>query len=115
MEPQATAMPAIQLMLPSKAWAMVPGTAKIITAMSDVPEVTRMEMCAMEIIIGTMMKPPPTHVGVVRNPKQVDALMELGVYSKVVVASATEPVAVLEAALAANGGKEYDLDRKSVV
>lgn len=48
-------------------------------------------------------------VGVVRNPKQVDALMELGVYHKVIVASATEPVAVLEAALAANGGKEYDV------
>ncbi|MBQ3552985.1 MAG: L-erythro-3,5-diaminohexanoate dehydrogenase [Clostridia bacterium] len=48
-------------------------------------------------------------VGVVRNPKQVDALMELGVYNKVVVASATEPIAVLEAALAANDGKEYDI------
>lgn len=48
-------------------------------------------------------------VGVVRNPKQVDALMELGVYHKVIVASATEPVAVLEAALAANGGREYDV------
>ena len=47
-------------------------------------------------------------VGVVRNPKQVDALMDLGVYNKVIVASATEPVAVLEAALAANDGKEYD-------
>ena len=29
-------------------------------------------------------------VGVVRNPKQVDALMDLGVYHKVIVASATE-------------------------
>jgi L-erythro-3,5-diaminohexanoate dehydrogenase len=48
-------------------------------------------------------------VGVVRNPKQVDALMELGVYHKVIVASATEPVAVLEAALAANDGEEYDV------
>ncbi len=48
-------------------------------------------------------------VGVVRNPKQVPALMELGVYHEVVVASATEPVSVLNAALAANGGKEYDL------
>ena len=48
-------------------------------------------------------------VGVVRNPKQVDALMELGVYNKVIVASATEPAAVLEAALAANGGREYDV------
>lgn len=48
-------------------------------------------------------------VGVVRNPKQVDALMELGVYHKVIVASATEPVAVLEAALAANDGREYDV------
>ncbi len=48
-------------------------------------------------------------VGVVRNPKQVDALMELGVYHKVIVASATEPVAVLDNALAANDGKEYDL------
>ncbi len=48
-------------------------------------------------------------VGVVRNPKQVESLMELGVYHKVIVASATEPVAVLEAALAANGGREYDV------
>ena len=48
-------------------------------------------------------------VGVVRNPKQVAGLMELGVYNKVVVASATEPVAVMDAALAANDGKEYDI------
>lgn len=48
-------------------------------------------------------------VGVVRNPAQVDSLMELGVYNKVIVASATEPIAVLEAALAANDGKEYDI------
>ena len=48
-------------------------------------------------------------VGVVRNPKQVPALMELGVYNKVIVASATEPVAVLNEALAANDGKEYDI------
>ena len=58
-----------------------------------------------------MKKVGPTGnvVGLVRNPKQVPALMELGVYHKVIVASATEPVAVLEAALAANGGKEYDI------
>ena len=48
-------------------------------------------------------------VGVVRNPAQVPALMELGVYNKVIVASATEPSAVLDAALAANDGKEYDI------
>ena len=48
-------------------------------------------------------------VGVVRNPAQVPALMELGVYNKVIVASATEPNAVLDAALAANDGKEYDI------
>ena len=48
-------------------------------------------------------------VGVVRNPAQVPALMELGVYHKVIVASATEPVAVLEKALEANDGREYDL------
>ncbi len=46
-------------------------------------------------------------VGVVRNPAQVAGLMDLGVYSKVIVASATEPVAVLEKALEANNGKEY--------
>ena len=45
----------------------------------------------------------------VRNPAQVPALMELGVYNKVIVASATEPIAVLDAALAANDGKEYDI------
>lgn len=48
-------------------------------------------------------------VGVVRNPAQVAGLMDLGVYSKVIVASATEPVAVLEKALEANNGKEYDV------
>lgn len=48
-------------------------------------------------------------VGVVRNPAQVAALEELGVYNKVIVSSATEPVAVLEKALEANDGKEYDL------
>lgn len=48
-------------------------------------------------------------VGVVRNPAQVPALMELGVYNKVIVVSATEPIAVLDAALAANDGKEYDI------
>ena len=48
-------------------------------------------------------------VGVVRSPAQVPALMELGVYNKVIVASATEPIAVLDAALAANDGKEYDI------
>ena len=58
-----------------------------------------------------MKKVGPTGnvVGLVLNPKQVPALMELGVYHKVIVASATEPVAVLEAALAANDGKEYDI------
>ena len=48
-------------------------------------------------------------VGLVRNPAQVPARMELGVYNKIIVASATEPVAVLEKALEANDGKEYDL------
>ena len=48
-------------------------------------------------------------VGVVRNPKQVPDLMELGVYTDVIVADCTKPVEVMDAALAANGGKEYDL------
>ena len=48
-------------------------------------------------------------VGVVRNPKQVPALMDLGVYTDVIVADCTKPVEVLDAALAANDGKEYDI------
>ena len=48
-------------------------------------------------------------VGVVRNPKQVPGLMELGVYTDVIVADCTKPVEVMEAALAVTGGKEYDL------
>ncbi|MBQ2781718.1 MAG: L-erythro-3,5-diaminohexanoate dehydrogenase, partial [Oscillospiraceae bacterium] len=48
-------------------------------------------------------------VGVVRNPKQVADLMELGVYTDVIVADCTKPVEVMEAALAVTGGKEYDL------
>ncbi len=48
-------------------------------------------------------------VGLVRRESQIEKLMELGVCHEVVVASATEPVAVLDKALAANAGKEYDL------
>ena len=48
-------------------------------------------------------------VGVVRNPKQVPALMDLGVYTDVIVADCTKPVEVLDAALAANDGKVYDI------
>ena len=48
-------------------------------------------------------------VGVVRNPAQVPADMELGANYKCIVASATEPIAVLDAALAANDSKEYDI------
>ena len=48
-------------------------------------------------------------IGVVRNPKQVADLKELGVYTDIVVADCTRPVDVMEAALAANDGKEYDI------
>ena len=48
-------------------------------------------------------------VGVVRNPKQVPALIELGVYTDVIVADCTKPVEVLEKALEVNGGREYDI------
>ena len=48
-------------------------------------------------------------IGVVRNPKQVADLKELGVYTDIVVADCTRPVDVMEAALAANGGKECDI------
>ena len=48
-------------------------------------------------------------VGVVRKASQVPALQELGVYTDVVVADCTKPVEVMDAALAANGGKEYDI------
>lgn len=48
-------------------------------------------------------------VGVVRNPNQIPGLMELGVFNKVVLADATRPVDVMNAALEANDGKEYDV------
>lgn len=48
-------------------------------------------------------------VGVVRKESQVAFLKELGVYTDVVVADCTKPVEVMEAALAANDGKEYDI------
>ena len=48
-------------------------------------------------------------VGVVRNPKQVADLKELGVYTDVIVADCTRPVDVMEAALAVNDGREYDI------
>ena len=48
-------------------------------------------------------------VGVVRNPKQVADLKELGVYTDVIVADCTKPVEVMDAALAVNDGKEYEL------
>ena len=48
-------------------------------------------------------------VGVVLFEEDAKKLRELGVVDEVIVASATEPIAVLEKALAANGGKEYDV------
>ncbi len=48
-------------------------------------------------------------VGVVRSEKDAAKLMDLGIVDKVVVASATEPIAVLEKVLEANGGKEFDV------
>lgn len=48
-------------------------------------------------------------VALVRKEAYVKKLMDLGVCNKVIVASATEPVAVLEEALKANDGKEYDI------
>lgn len=48
-------------------------------------------------------------VALVRREEQIGMLMDLGVCHKVIVESATHPVAVLEKALAANGGREYDV------
>ena len=39
---------------------MTPGMAKIMMAMSDVPEARLMGISRMASISGTMMKPPPT-------------------------------------------------------
>ncbi len=64
-------------------------------------------LCAWEAL--KKVGPNGKVVGVVRNPKQVPGLVELGVYTDIVVADCTKPVEVLEAALAANGGKEYDI------
>ncbi|MEG1559300.1 MAG: L-erythro-3,5-diaminohexanoate dehydrogenase [Clostridia bacterium] len=48
-------------------------------------------------------------VALVRNEKQVKGLLDLGICHKCIVVSATEPVNVLEKALEANNGKEYDI------
>lgn len=48
-------------------------------------------------------------VGLVRRESQVQKLLDLGVCHEVIIASATEPVDVLEKALKANGGREYDV------
>lgn len=48
-------------------------------------------------------------VALVRKQEQIQKLMDLGVCDKIILASATEPVAVLNAALEANNGKEYDI------
>lgn len=64
-------------------------------------------MCCYE----AMKRVGPTGrvVALVRRESQVEKLMNLGVCHEVIVASATEPVAVLEKALAANNGREYDI------
>ncbi|MEG1710765.1 MAG: L-erythro-3,5-diaminohexanoate dehydrogenase [Clostridia bacterium] len=48
-------------------------------------------------------------IALVRKERDVKKLMDLGVATEVIIASATEPVAVLDAALKANNGKEYDI------
>jgi len=64
-------------------------------------------LCAWEAL--KKVGPKGKVVGVVRNPKQVQDLKDMGVYTDVVVADCTKPVEVLDAALAANNGKEYDI------
>lgn len=48
-------------------------------------------------------------VAMVRKESDIKKLMDLGVCHKVIVASATMPIDVLEKALLANDGKEYDI------
>ena len=54
-------------------------------------------LCAYEAL--KKVGPKGKVVGVVRNPKQVPGLIELGVYTDVIVADCTKPVEVMEAAL----------------
>ena len=60
MEPTATAMPTTQFTLPRKAWYTTPGTARIMTAMSEVPEVSLMGVWTNWSMRGTIKNPPPT-------------------------------------------------------
>lgn len=48
-------------------------------------------------------------VALARRQEHVDLLLGLGVCHEVIIESATRPVAVLQKALEANGGKEYDI------
>jgi hypothetical protein len=48
-------------------------------------------------------------VGLVKDDKEREKLEKLGVTNNIIVCSATEPAAVLEAALKANNGQEYDI------
>ena len=64
-------------------------------------------LCAYEAL--KKVGPKGKVVGVVRNPKQVPGLIELGVYTDVIVADCTKPVEVMEAALEVTGGQEYDI------
>ena len=47
-------------MLPMIPCSITPGMAKIMTAMSEVPDALRMGMPIIESMSGTMMNPPPT-------------------------------------------------------
>ena len=44
---------------PSSAWVIVPGTARIAMAMSDVPMARLMSKRIQRVSNGTRMKPPP--------------------------------------------------------
>ncbi|MDO4792851.1 MAG: L-erythro-3,5-diaminohexanoate dehydrogenase [Filifactor alocis] len=48
-------------------------------------------------------------VAIVRRQESADELLEAGFVHEARIASATQPIEVLEAALDANGGKEYDI------
>ena len=48
-------------------------------------------------------------VGVVRNPKNAEKLIQMGFCNKVIFADAQNPLEVLEKALEANDGKEFDI------
>ena len=89
---------------PAQAEKLVhPGDAVLILGLPENPD------CCAPMKRGSRPDRKGWWLGLVRNPEKAQKLIQMGFCDKVIFADAQNPLEVLEKALEANGGNEYDI------